>query len=138
MAARAEKGLDRASMGPQLISCGTRIACAIWICCSGFNGAAADQLRNVPISVRQPDDCLKASMGPQLISCGTRVKMKDWRAAARASMGPQLISCGTARAALDGNARECASMGPQLISCGTDEPQPGGGRGVAALQWGRS
>jgi len=59
-------------MGPQLISCGTigRVWC-VRVEPEGFNGAAADQLRNASAPGLHERSVGQASMGPQLISCGT-------------------------------------------------------------------
>ena len=112
----------RASMGPQLCSCGNQQKAA------------------------ERTAALLASMGPQLCSCGNQQKAAERTAALLASMGPQLCSCGNTasgytRPTLEPlqwgrnfavaetpcrqsgrRHKDTASMGPQLCSCGNSMP----------------
>ena len=151
----------RASMGPQLDSCG-RIARAA--------GTASFTMlqwgRNLTVAEgpgrRQVGRPADASMGPQLDSCGRMERRRPSPRAARASMGPQLDSCGRGSSqpelvleielqwgrnltvAEGGAARPQtgaapdASMGPQLDSCGRACSCPGAPHKRDMLQWGRN
>ena len=115
----AERKLQRASMGPQHLSCGNR----------HWRG------RHAPCG-------LHASMGPQHLSCGNGPSGKAQTAACSASMGPQHLSCGNSGTPPRGQppydrfngaaasqlrkykvrdlreVKDAASMGPQHLSCG--------------------
>ena len=105
--------------------------------CSGFNGAAAWQLRKAGAGAGRAERS-DASMGPQLGSCGRSpigemhsplASMLQWgrslTVAEGAGQGPH--HCG----------RHGASMGPQLGSCGRFGRRSRTPR-YELLQWGRS
>ena len=110
---RAELAEVRASMGPQLDSCGKHLLGYVLGCLG------------------------RASMGPQLDSCGKAIRPHKSFICAFASMGPQLDSCGKFGQFANVQRVQDASMGPQLDSCGKLILLMLGIQ-IKQLQWGRN
>ena len=113
----ARGGLEvapRASMGPQLDSCGksSQLPLATWN--------------------------RSASMGPQLDSCGKTTRKKPARAPGKASMGPQLDSCGKPPP-LERKSRPSfwLQWGRNLIVAESSARRPSA-TWLRVLQWGRN
>ena len=105
---------SRASMGPQLDSCGRRK------------------------SPHEPLPFFSASMGPQLDSCGRPLGVDECELCKAASMGPQLDSCGR------GPCRGRLSVGPLKLQWGRNLTVAEGYiivgdiNSYGSLQWGRN
>ena len=88
--------LARASMGPQLVSCGCGSRRARRSECACFNGAAARELRmRLQSHLRTPS--LARFNGAAARELRMPSGVRDDGQAEGASMGPQLVSCGCAR-----------------------------------------